>query len=189
MWWSQPEAQPGVPGVVGRDEAAFVSQSVPLSLTSGSSAPVTITMRNTGGTIWSAAGGYRLSPIDNPWSIGPVPVPQDVGTQQTVTFSFTVTAPETAGAATFSWRMINGAGVAFGESTEPSSITATLPGEPGDCAGLRARIAAIGAEIEQIEELMTGDPQQDAPRQRRITALTLERDNATRTAATLGCTL
>jgi hypothetical protein len=175
--------------VTGRDDASFVSQSAPLALQTGATAPVTITMRNTGGTVWTATEGYGLSPVGPPWGNATIPVPQDVRMQETATFSFTITAPASVGSNPFEWRMVNGAGVVFGESNEDAAIVVTAPGEPAACAGLRDRIAAIGTEIERIEALMTGDPRADAPRQRTITALTLERDNTTRTATTLGCTV
>ncbi len=139
--------------------------------------------------MWTAAEGYGLSSVGSSWGQGRIPVPRDVRTQETVSFSFPITAPGTLGATAFAWRMVNGAGLLFGDPSEPISITVTAPGEPAACAGLRDRIAAIGLEIERIEARMVGDPQRDGPRQRAINVLTAERDTATQTATSLGCAL
>jgi hypothetical protein len=91
------------------NDAAFESQgNVPTVMRRGSTQQVTVTMRNTGNTTWSAADGYRLgaySPAGNDvwgttWQVLSAPVPP----AGTATFSFVVQAPSASGPV-FQWRM------------------------------------------------------------------------------------
>ena len=104
--------------------AAYVSQSVPTSLTAGQSAPVTVTMKNTGTTTWSASEitpPVRLgaqNPQDNTtWGSGREDVTFPVAPGMTIPFSFSIRAPSTAGSYNFQWRMVQETVTWFGDTT------------------------------------------------------------------------
>ena len=118
------------------DDASFVRfVGVPATMTAGSSATVTVRMRNTGTTTWSASGGYQLGsqrPDDNEtWGLSRVALPSDVAPGGTVDFVFAITAPETAGRYSFRWKMIRGAEW-FGRKTGLQQIE--VSGEAADDA-------------------------------------------------------
>jgi hypothetical protein len=110
------------------DNAAFVSQSVPTSMTAGQSYPIVIRMRNTGTTTWSA-GTYMLG-SQNPqgnmtWGLKQVVLPVSVAPNSETTFSYNVTAPATAGTYSFQWQMLQGGGSYFGAMTPNMSVSVT----------------------------------------------------------------
>lgn len=80
------------------NSAEFVSQSVSATMYSGEKYTVSVTMRNSGTSTWTAANQYRLgsqNPMDNQtWGLGRVDVAASVAPGQTYTFTFTVTAPQ-----------------------------------------------------------------------------------------------
>jgi len=94
------------------DDAAFVSQTPPsASIAPGATATVSVTMRNSGTTVWDS--NYRLgsqSPQDNQtWGTGRVFLApgEVVAPGQNKTFTFVVTAPSTASTYHFQWRMVH----------------------------------------------------------------------------------
>jgi len=92
------------------NDAAYVSHTAPEELETGSSRPVTVTMRNTGSSTWTRSASYRLgsqAPQDNTrWGLGRVELPNDVTPGGTVSFGFQITAPNEPGAYRFAWRML-----------------------------------------------------------------------------------
>jgi hypothetical protein len=92
------------------DNAAFVSQTVPTTMNPGQYYSVSVTMKNTGTTTWTQAGGYKLgsqNPQDNTiWGTGRVLLSGNVAPNQNVTFTFTVRAPTVPGTYNFQWRMV-----------------------------------------------------------------------------------
>ncbi|GDY22362.1 hypothetical protein LBMAG56_37090 [Verrucomicrobiota bacterium] len=113
--------------------AAFVTQSVPTSMTVGQTYPVTVTLRNSGTTTWSAGANYRLAsvnPADNTtWSLNRVVLPNSVAPGASVTFSFSAKAPATAGSYNFQWRMIQDGVGLFGDAT-PNTVVAVAAVTP-----------------------------------------------------------
>ena len=104
------------------DDAAFVSSSgLPRRLVAGSTASVTVTMKNTGTTTWTEAASYRLgswSPQDNEtWGLGRVSLPGDVAPNDTVDLKLTIRAPKKVGKHPFEWRMVRDRGGWFGSTT------------------------------------------------------------------------
>jgi RHS repeat-associated protein len=92
------------------DGAAFVSQSVPVVMAPGQTYPVSVTLRNTGGTTW-APGTYFLG-SENPeanttWGTNRVDLAVPIGPGAYVTLAFNVTAPSAVGVYNFQWRMVN----------------------------------------------------------------------------------
>ncbi|MCB1034610.1 MAG: VCBS repeat-containing protein, partial [Acidobacteria bacterium] len=105
------------------DDAAFVSQGVPALMTAGQSYAVTVSLRNTGTTTWTAAAGYGLG-VQNPagtsrWGVTRVPLgaSDSVPPQAVKSFNFTVTAPATPGTYNFQWQMDKVPTVPFGALT------------------------------------------------------------------------
>lgn len=114
------------------NNAVFVSQTLPTTMTAGNNYTVSVTMQNIGTTTWTPGAAYRLGSQnlqDNMlWlkttnrvnlQVSSVP-PSD-----SVTFSFTVTAPSTAGSYNFQWRMVQDGVEWFGDSTPNVVVTVT----------------------------------------------------------------
>ncbi|HET9532881.1 MAG TPA: NBR1-Ig-like domain-containing protein [Blastocatellia bacterium] len=105
----------------GINDAAFVSQSVPATMTAGQSYMVTIKMRNIGTSTWSRGSGYKLG-SKNPtfnmtWGINRVSLPMGsaITPGKEVVFSFEVVAPSSSGLYDFQWQMVRESR----ESSEP----------------------------------------------------------------------
>ena len=107
----------------GVNQAQFVSQSVPSSMSAGNSYQVSVTMRNTGTTIWRKSDNYKLgsqNPRDSwTWGFSRVELGDSelIGPSQTKTFTFTVKAPATAGSYNFQWGMLEEFFEWFGDSS------------------------------------------------------------------------
>ena len=113
-------------------DAAFVSQTVPASMTAGQTYSVSVTMRNSGGTTWTAASLYRLgaiNPYDNvTWGMNRVGLGANVAPGQQYTFTWNVTAPA-AGIYNFQWRMVQEGLTWFGTASN-NVVVAVNPGPP-----------------------------------------------------------
>ncbi|HKY06425.1 MAG TPA: NBR1-Ig-like domain-containing protein, partial [Blastocatellia bacterium] len=119
-------------GTVGTNNAQFVSQSVPASMTAGQTTNVSVTMKNSGTTTW-AAGTYKLG-SDNPsgnstWGLSEIVLPVSIAPGSQATFTFSITAPSVAGSYNFQWRMLNGSG-SFGASSTNAPVTVTAVSTP-----------------------------------------------------------
>ena len=95
-------------GSAGTDNAAFVSQSVNQNMSASQTSAVSVTMRNTGTTTWTA-GNYYLG-SQNPqgnstWSLNRVNLATSVAPNAQVTFSFNITAPAAQGTYNFQWQV------------------------------------------------------------------------------------
>jgi len=117
------------------DNSQFDSQSVPDTMTCFRNYTVSVTMKNTGTTTWTQAGGYNLgsyNPYDNwTWGLSRVPLSSTatVCPGESKTFTFTVTAPGTPGTYNFQWQMVkDGVGGAwFGAySTNRAQVVSTV---------------------------------------------------------------
>ena len=118
----------------GTNNAMFVSQSVPSSLTAGQTASVSVTMKNNGTTTW-AAGTYSLqsqNPAGNTtWGLNRVNLASPVAPGNNATFTFNITAPSVAGAYNFQWRMAQDGVGAFGDLTTNVSVVVNSSGGGG----------------------------------------------------------
>jgi hypothetical protein len=68
MYMSSESSLSQSPLVASTDNAAFVRQNVPTRMVVGQTTSVSITMRNSGSTMWTRAAGYKLgseNPRDN----------------------------------------------------------------------------------------------------------------------------
>ncbi|HEX7333220.1 MAG TPA: Ig-like domain-containing protein [Pyrinomonadaceae bacterium] len=102
------------------NDASFVSQSVPATMTPGQTYSVIVVMRNTGTSTWTPDGDYQLGSenlSDNTrWGMSRVNLNATVRPGEDATFSFMVTAPA-AGSHSFQWRMVQNAVQRFGALT------------------------------------------------------------------------
>jgi hypothetical protein len=117
------------------NNAAFVSQVVPSTMTAGQTYPVQVTMRNTGTTTWNSntPNPYRLgsqNPQDNrTWGFHRVQLTagETVAPGATKTFTFNVVAPSTAGAYNFQWKMVYELIEWFGASSPNVTVNVSNP--------------------------------------------------------------
>lgn len=115
----------------GPPNAAYLSQTVPTTMTAGQQYSVSVRVQNTGGTAWSAAGLYRLgaiNPYDNvTWGMGRIVLSntEAVGPGQQKTFTFTVRAPTTPGTYNFQWRMVQEGVTWFGDTSANVAVNVT----------------------------------------------------------------
>jgi hypothetical protein len=128
------------------DNAQFVSQVVPPSISAGQTRSVSVTMRNTGSSTWTRAAGIKLgaeNPRDNvTWGLNRVLLPADVLPGQQVTFTFNVTAPGFADDYNFQWRMLREGVAWFGQysSNVELPVTQAVTVCPGVQAVLNDRV-------------------------------------------------
>jgi M6 family metalloprotease-like protein len=114
----------------GTYSAEFVSDDIPTSMVAGQQYTVHVAVRNTGTNTWTASAGYRLgSPGDSdPFAFPRVELDSSasVGSGQTYTFIFTMTAPSSTGSYTTDWRMLREGVTWFGETlTKTVTVTPT----------------------------------------------------------------
>ncbi len=109
--------------LINGDSSSVVSSSVPIGVLPGQTFTATITMKNEGTTAWTNTGAnpYKLgsqSPQDNTtWGMNRVLLPSSpINPGQNVTFTFSATAPATAGAYTFAWKMLQEGVQWFGQT-------------------------------------------------------------------------
>jgi uncharacterized membrane protein len=125
--------QVGSGGGSGTNDAAFVSQTVPTTMTAGQTYSVGVTMRNSGTTTWNTSN-YKLgsqNPQDNStWGLNRVNLPSSVAPGGQVTFTFTVTAPSTAGTYNFQWKMLQDSTGYFGTASTNAAVSVTSPPTP-----------------------------------------------------------
>ncbi len=115
--------------VIGND-ADYVSQTVPATMTSGLVYPVSITMKNSGLHSWTVAGNYNLgsqnAPDNTTWGLGRVTVGSSIAAGASKTFSFNVTAPA-PGNRNFQWRMVQDGVEWFGDLTPNIIVNVKTP--------------------------------------------------------------
>jgi arylsulfatase A-like enzyme len=109
--------------------AAFLRQEVPETMDPGKTATVSITMRNNGGSIWTATDSYMLgswNPEDNnTWRISRVALNQgeQIKPGENKIFEFEITAPTVEGKYYFQWRMLEENVEWFGNETRSVVIS------------------------------------------------------------------
>jgi hypothetical protein len=130
-------------GTTTIDEAAFITQSVPTTMTAGQTYSASVTMRNRGNTTWS--NSYKLrseNPTGNSiWGVSTLNVPFSIVPLLDATFLFTVTAPTTPGTYNFQWRMTKDGTGGFGSVS--SNITITVEASGGTGGGGPVKITSL----------------------------------------------
>ncbi len=90
--------------------AQITSDTIPTTMTAGQSYSVSVTVMNTGANTWTAAENYRLGAVGNtdPFAVARqyLSPAESIATNQSRTFTYTMTAPATAGSYTTDWRML-----------------------------------------------------------------------------------
>ena len=145
--------------------AQFVAQSVPSSMVAGQPYDITVTMRNAGTQTWTPQALYRLGAQNPAWGLARVDVPGTVAPGQDAAFRFRVTAPATAGAHVFQWRMLQEGVEWFGDLTPAVTVTVRpvlIP--PG--ASLDAAVDACG----ELPPVVGGDQPLEPPRRKTVSA-------------------
>jgi Ig-like domain from next to BRCA1 gene len=101
------------------DNAIYLSQSTPGVMIPGQSYGVSVTMKNTGHSVWNQ-GNYSLKLVNvseylaQTWSVSSVDVNSTVSSGNEIVFNFNVIAPMTEGRYNMQWQMANG-NAFFGE--------------------------------------------------------------------------
>ena len=120
--------------VIGNvNNAAVTSLSAPDTVAPGASFSATITLQNTGTKPWTSdATPHRLgsqNPQDTTrWGLTRVNLPSSpVNPSASATFTFTCTAPTTAGSYAFDWRMLEESTEWFGATAAKTIIVAVQP--------------------------------------------------------------
>jgi hypothetical protein len=109
--------------------AAFVSQSVPTTMTAGQLYQVSVRFRNAGGTTWGP--NHKLgsqNPHDNfTWGINRVLQGGSVAPGQDALFTWIVRAPTTPGNYNFQWRMLQEGVEWFGPTSTNVVVSVQAP--------------------------------------------------------------
>jgi hypothetical protein len=128
-WFGDPSTNMVVNSTAGPPDAAFVSQSIPTTVGIGQQFTASVTMRNTGGTTWTAGALYKLGSI-NPqdtlaWGANRVALAsgESIAPGQQKTFTWTARAPSGAGFYNFQWRMVQDGVTWFGQNSVNVVIT------------------------------------------------------------------
>jgi hypothetical protein len=128
-----PPSRP-LPPVVGGpaflDDARVVRHTIPSQIAPGQAVEVLVEMRNVGVATWTAAEGYRLGAVGDQsgqavlFGRGRIELPQaaPVPTGATVTFRFTLRAPNQPGTYAPSWRMVHEQVRWFGQTLQASIV-------------------------------------------------------------------
>jgi hypothetical protein len=114
--------------------AEFVSQQVPATMEAGASVAVSVTFKNTTSVAWTSADGYSLGsagPSGNTtWGGNAVALPASVAPGESVTFSFSVTAPTALGTYNFQWQMNLQSSGPFGQISPATAVQVVVAGPP-----------------------------------------------------------
>jgi hypothetical protein len=153
---------PSALGLRQLNNSAVVSQNVPQQLSANTATQVSVTLRNTGVTMWSPASGYQLGsqdPQDNTtWGANrrPLSGPVEPGDEAVFTFPITAAPPP---AAVFQWRMVQESVEWFGDLTPAVEIATE---QPAICVQLTAEITALDNQIANLQRSLT-QPEANKP--------------------------
>jgi len=104
-----------IKGAVGEekiDAAEVVSHDLPSSMIAGATYNASVTMRNTGTSIWTRAAGYKLGAVNDNDPLrqdNRVWLPEEISVppNSTYTFRFALQAPNTPGSYLTDWQMVH----------------------------------------------------------------------------------
>ena len=117
--------------VVDYNDAMFISQSVPTTMSVGETYSISITMQNNGTSNWvqNTSNPYRLGDDSWTWGLGRVDLSlgETISPDQSKTFTFNITAPSQPGQYEMQWRMVRENVEWFGELTEKLYINVLYP--------------------------------------------------------------
>jgi RHS repeat-associated protein len=116
--------------------ATYVTQNVPGTMNAGQTYDVTMTLRNTGTSTWTAEANFLLgavNPVDGTaWKVvgspdGRVKLPRAVAPNETFDFVFKVVAPSKPGVHNFQRRMLEHGADWFGDTTTNVAVNVVGP--------------------------------------------------------------
>jgi len=113
------------------DNSSYLSQSTPGIMIPGQSYGISVTMKNTGRSIWKQ-GNYSLKLVNvseflaKTWSVSSVDVNSTVSPGNEIVFNFNVIAPLTEGSYNMQWQMTDG-NAFFGEPSMNVPIRVSGP--------------------------------------------------------------
>ncbi|SFX46676.1 RHS repeat-associated core domain-containing protein [Janthinobacterium lividum] len=161
---------PPVTPVPPVNAAQFIGQEVPASMIAGQTYPVTVSMKNTGTSIWTpGASGYLLGAINLFGNTTPFiqlnALPGPVSPGQVGTFSFNVTAPANPGTYPLQWKLVQTGGDWFGSATPDIAVNVTSQQNPTPTnqAKMGAIMAAINLILDADDDSSTVPPQPPLP--------------------------
>jgi len=145
------------------NDAKYISQTIPATVSAGNDFTVPITMKNVGASTWSAASGYQLSSI-NPtgntlWRIPRMNLPTNVAKNLSANFSGICTAPITPGDYPMQWQMtLNG--TPFGAQT-PNVVIHVVTGPDNALFSGQSVLKSVGPGVSfsatiQMKNIGTG---------------------------------
>ncbi len=115
------------------DDSAIVAATLPGDLVSGQAFAAQVTVRNTGSTTWTRAGGYKLGAVGDADPFHPseprVWLPDGAGVAPGAEYTFDVpmTAPDQGGAYVTKWQMVREAVHWFGGVASANVHVTALP--------------------------------------------------------------
>lgn len=117
--------------VAAGKEASIIAHTIPSTMKTGVTYPVSVTVRNEGTEGWTKEQMYRLGSWNyNAFAEGRQYLPdnQKISPNETITFYFNMTAPSVAGTYVSEWRMLQENVVWFGEAVNMEiKVLNTLP--------------------------------------------------------------
>ena len=129
-------------GEVNTCNALCNAINAPSSVVRGTTFSASVIFYNSGTEIWSSANNHKLgsqSPQDNlNWGTNRISLPNSVNRYDFVTFSFTATAPNTAGTYTFAWQMLQEGNMFFGAPCTKQIQVIDPPPLASTCLGISA---------------------------------------------------
>ncbi|GEM_PF-2291976 len=142
------------------DNAIYVSQSTPGEMDAGKAYGVSVTMKNTGGSVWKQ-GSFSLRLISSSendpkiWGVDKVDVNSIVSPGEEVVFNFTVVAPESQGQYNMQWQLADG-NAYFGEPTILAPVRVSGPSTASDVKTKGIRNNAVFSSVQVPSEMDGG---------------------------------
>lgn len=114
------------------NNATFVSATVPATMVGGQKHAVSVGLRNSGTSTWTAEEGYRLVGVTPAQSGVVVPLPGPIAPGATAQFDFEVDAPPDPGSYAYQWQMSRDLNPVefFGSKTTSRTATVTAGAPP-----------------------------------------------------------
>lgn len=129
------------------DDALAVADTFPGAIETGQPLDVTLTFKNTGTTVWTAAAGYTLAAVDDQDAFTeirhPLAAGEAVAPGQQKTFDLAIKAPLVPGVYTVRWRMLREGGGRFGVTFQKQITVNAAPPVSARSLGLLANRFAV----------------------------------------------
>jgi murein DD-endopeptidase MepM/ murein hydrolase activator NlpD len=137
------------------DDAEFVNQRVPAQMQPLRKATVSVTMRNSGPTTWTAA--YKLVSLTRGWSIDSLPVGRSVSPDEDIRIAFDLLA-RSPGDFAFQWQMQRPFTGRFGQATPRHTVKVGEDGGSSTCDDLDKALKAAAVQQEMWQDMLSTAP-------------------------------